>query len=445
VSLSTIDKSVLVLVLILGSTGIFFLTPSIHGNDGVLNFVYLRSLVEDGDLDFANDYAVFDRVKKYPYKFTDLPVHSETQKYMNRYGIGSSILWAPFYLLCRLYYALFQPGTAFDSYGYPAALAVSTGSFFYSSMGLLLLLLFFRKFFRPIVSLAAVLFILFATPLAFYTYLHPSMSHANAFFLASATLVSYLMLPRNPTRRFSFFRWLAPGFFAGLLAITRFQDAIIVVAFIIGEIHYLSSVKKVDVKVKLKTITTCYVAFFVAFFIAALPQLIAWKYLYGSFFSGPVPYLEYEGFNLLFPRNIFKVLFSPWHGLFYWHPFLLLGVIGLAVGFFFPSRYIKRDATLFRALLIFSLFFWFEVYVTGCWEVWHGGASFGQRLLISAFPSLTFGIALLLSRAARKTGVIIFGIIFALALLWNINLAIKYGRETIPRQEPVAWHTMLGW
>ena len=405
-----------------------------------MNFVYLRSIVEDGDLDFSNDFREFDLQKNYAYRFQDLPRDIHTQRYTNRYGIGSSILWLPFYGGIKGIYWLFFPSQEFDSYGTPAAFAVSIGSFLYAGAGLLILFLMLRRFVSPGASWYAVLFVLFASPLTFYIYFHPSMSHANSFFLITAWLSLYLTSYTNSSSRFAVLRWICLGCLSALIIMTRYQDAIIIPVIILGEILYWISKEKHGFSATRGV--TAYLLFFISFLIMFIPQLLTWKYLYGSYFSGPAPYLAYEEFNLLSPRHIFQALFSPWHGLFYWHPFLIIGLLGL-IASVFPATSMRLEIARLHKSVIFLLLFTLNLYLVGCWQVWHAGASFGQRLMISSLPALAAGMAVVWITFSHRSARILLGIILILAVLWNANLMYKYGANAIPRQEPVTWLEML--
>ncbi len=443
-SLKRINFIILFTGIVVSISGILFLTPSIHGNDGVLNFVYLRSVIEDGDLDFTNDFEEFDRRKDYTYKFTDLPRDPHTQHYANRYGIGASLLWSPFYLLFRTGHAIITPEAPFDSFGSHAATAISIGTFLYALCGLLLLLILLRRYVNDYAAAYGVIFIFYASPLAFYTLFHPSMSHVPAFFLIVVWLTLYLGLPTSHARHFSLYRWLLLGVVTALVVMTRFQDVVIVPLLAIGEIVLYCRTGKKE-KAPLTKIIAAYGSFCGAFIIAFLPQMIVWNILFGSFFSGPAPYLEYSGFNPLLPRHIFQVLFSPRHGLFYWHPFLFIGVIAIIALIFKthtkkpePSRY-----NLTHTLVILSGLFLVELYLTGCWQVWHAGASFGQRLMITAFPTLAFGLAIPWAAALRPVHRIFLIVLLGAAIAWNVNLVLLYGTNAIPHQAPVTWTEML--
>lgn len=441
-----IDSGFLILLLFLSFSGAILLTPSIHGNDGVLNFVYLRSFIEDGDLDFANDYQEFDRRKNYSYKFANLPRHPLTGNYVNRYGIGSAILWAPFYLSLRFIAKILPAGLEFDSFGKSAELAVSLGSYFCCACGLLILYLFLRSRFSRFVSVYSVLFILLATPLAFYAYFHPSMSHANAFFLMTLWLILYLSSFNDLSRHFSLTRWGLLGLLSSLLIMTRFQDAIVLVVLVIGELWFWVR-KKISPSVYSR-MPLAYLLFLLTFLVTFSPQLLVWNYLYGSLFSGPAPYLQYPEFKLLYPRHFFRVLFSPWHGLFYWHPVLFGALVGLIIGAFKLAGNTSlvtsnHPASLSRDSFILLILFLLEVYLVGCWQVWHGGASFGQRLLITSFPALSYGMAIVVTLARKNWHKLVLVALLGLAILWNANLIWRYATNQIPREAPVSWLQML--
>jgi hypothetical protein len=103
-------KEFIPLIALLAVLAAAALRPSIHGNDGVGNYVYLASLLGDGD----NDYARFDELKRYPYiRFSELPVDPLTGRPGNRYGIGSALLWSPFVLAAHASLKAFRPASIF--------------------------------------------------------------------------------------------------------------------------------------------------------------------------------------------------------------------------------------------------------------------------------------------------------------------------------------------
>jgi len=165
--------------------------------------------------------------------------------------------------------------------------------------------------------------------------------------------------------------------------------------------------------------------------IAFLPQLLAWKILYGSCFAGPMPYLEnYSEFHLLRPQFALEVLFSSNHGLFFWHPLLLLGVMGLWFG-------------KMRLAGFFLGFFAATWYLTACWQVWYAGASFGNRLYLSILMVFAVGAATMFSRW-RKRGIrLMWTAVLILGILWNGGLLIQYATGMIPRQGNIAVKSLI--
>jgi len=402
-----------------------FLKPSIHGNDGILNYVYLRSLFIDGDIDFKNDYKAFDEITLGKYHLSEKPISNITGKIENRYGIGSSILWSPFWLFARGLDKLFDLNTdsCFDGWGKIYILSVSIASAIYGIFGLFLLFKISEKYWGKFPAWISTLSIWFATPLLFYVYLHPSMSHANAFFLSS--LIWYIFLL---SEQISPITLLILGFLTGFLTITRFQDFLFVlpVAFLC-----ISKMKITDSKSH--KFIWWFILFILPFFIALIPQILTWKILYGSYLSGPAPYLGYKEFKIYLPQHFLSVLFSSRHGLFFWHPILLFGLMGLI---FRNSEHkiIKRG--LLTGLIL-------EWYLISCWSEWHAGASFGQRFFITTLPAFSFGIAALVKKIETKIkrGKIL--LIAFLFILWNFGLIFQYGMMMIPREDYISVKTIL--
>ena len=71
--------------------------PWIHGNDGVRNFAYCRSFWMDHDFDFSNEYEHYRRAGEMaPVEKIGGP-DPVTGRPGNALGIGSAILWSPFF------------------------------------------------------------------------------------------------------------------------------------------------------------------------------------------------------------------------------------------------------------------------------------------------------------------------------------------------------------
>lgn len=402
----------------------FILRPSIRGNDGVQNYSYLHSLLFDHDLNFTNEYAHyfaqeagwFDEkdISKLRDPNTGLPI--------NMYGVGNSVLWAPwvlfFHFAARLG-NLFGAKFLLDGYSRIYEVAVGAGSCFYASLGIMLLFRLLRSRFGNEAAFWPVMLVWLASPLFFYMYLHPSMSHANSFFLSAMLLAVYMGGD-------GFTRWLVLGGIAGLLTSVRFQDAGLLLAFAPVEFLRLRECPMRDWSSRFARWGLLAAGALAAF----APQFAAWHVLHGSAFSGPRGYAMQAQLRLYAPVHVLDVLFSPRHGLFYWHPGLLLGVAGLVL----PGNRTRERLVCFTAFAI-------ELWVIASWSHWWAGASFGHRMFIGTLPFLALGAAFLMAKVSGSvSGWLAAALV--LLILWNFGCIVQYGAGMIDRQGPVSLTTL---
>jgi len=421
---SDVWEKLLIACLILGA--LFVMRPSIHGNDGVQNYAYLHSLLFDGDLDFTNEYSYYYAKEASWFDNKLIPRDSTTGKPINLYGIGNSLLWLPwvlgFHVGGKLANSL-GANVTLDGYSRLYEYAVGIGSVFYASLGLLLLYRFLRRSFSPPAAFWAVLAVWLCTPLFFYMYLHPSMSHANSFFLSTCVACVYWK------KRHSLLLWAGLGFLAGLMILTRFQDGVLLVAIAAVE---FSRVREVIQRPRLRRVAAAYLArrvvrwgcFCVALVVLLFLQMIAWRELHGSFFSGPRGYLSQGRVTLYYPRHFISGLFSSFHGLFHWHPILLIGLCG------FFSAPLSRRKRLFGLAGFIG-----QAWIVGSWSIWWAGASFGQRMFISTLPHLGLGFGAIFKKYERRQVMAAF--LIGIGMFWNFGLIVQYAARIIPRQAPV--------
>ncbi|MBK8051593.1 MAG: hypothetical protein IPK16_33585 [Anaerolineales bacterium] len=101
------------------------------GSDGIGYYMYVHSLVIDGDLDFHNEYARLGWPTPEPTPTGLLP---------NHFAIGAGLLWAPFFVAAHLLsLALHALGlqVSVDGYGYLYQGAIAVGSILYGAAALL--------------------------------------------------------------------------------------------------------------------------------------------------------------------------------------------------------------------------------------------------------------------------------------------------------------------
>ncbi|MBI5019003.1 hypothetical protein HZB58_01895 [Candidatus Gottesmanbacteria bacterium] len=305
------------------------LQKTVYG-DGIFYYSWLRSIVVDTDLHFANEYAR-QGVSQPP---------AADGRPGNKYSIGPALFWAPAYVgVHRMFRS--------DGWGLPYQLATGFTSLGAAIAGLILLTKLLRG--SPAVTSLALLLTAGATNLLFYGSLDTVNSHALSFF-CSVVFLALLAMPKK--------NWFAVGAALALLASVRLQDMVYVLALI-----------PVWKKIRPAPLAAGFMVFFI-------PQLTAWYSLYNSLAN---PYIAGgESFDLLHP-HILGTLFSPQSGLFLWTPVTAIGIYGLLTG-----------AKTYRILL---LIFAMQLYFIASWSTWWQGASVSGRMFVSTLPLIAVGLA----------------------------------------------------
>ena len=391
------------------------LRPEIRGFDGGGNYAYLMSLLHEGDLDFHDDYRALDTSRETAYRMVTLPRSEITGRLSNQFGFGAALFWAPAVIATHLASG-WSATDASDLLGWPYAWAVALSSALWTSLGLLLLLRRLSRDFGVAVSALSTAGLLLATPLFFYGWLHGSMSHGVSFFIA----VAFLLQLERTVGSASPKRMLGLGLLGGLLFVTRYQDAVWVVA--VGGVGIWNFAAGRGFPVRGRAALW----FALGAAVTLVPQLAVWNYLYGSWLSGPTPHLE--GLEWV-PTHLLQVFFSQRGGFLAWHPILLLGLAGLVV-----YRNASSKPIWTAAILGISA----QIYLISSWSGWWGGASFGNRFFISSYPWLALGLAATVrgigSRWPRFPTLAV-----ALLSLWNGGLLVQYGLQLVPRSGAVSW------
>lgn len=414
-----IDRGVLSLGLIFLAAFPVLFKPWVHGADTIGYYSWLRSLVIDGDLQTADEFE--------HYGMGWLNSYAETGLRDNPGAVGSAVLWSPWFLVAHeitlLGRALGQPWAA-DGYGQQYILAVSLGSALYALVGIGLAYRLARDFFTLPVATLAVAAVWLSSPLVFYMYSHPLMSHANDAFAYALFLFTW---HRTRSER-SAAQYGLLGLAAGLCALVRNQNAVLVV-FPLLEIARKTVQAGRRVGWGYATANGLLEAscFSVAWGFAFLPQLLVWRTVFGTWLPGN-PYASSGGgsFDLLRP-HLLGVLFSTDHGLFVWTPLMLPAVLG-----WIPLWRKDRGLT---SLLTFN--FVLQLYVIASWSSWNGAAAFGQRFFTNMVPAFALGLAALLALLQRRIPLGWLIAICAFFVVWNGLLIMRYALEDIPRMGPV--------
>jgi hypothetical protein len=326
-------------------------------------------------------------------------------------------------------FVLVSGGSA-DGYSLPYQLAIAFGSASYAFIGLLLVYRLCRSYFDPLVSSLAVLLIWFATSLTAYMYFMTSMSHACSLFAAS--LFIYLWKQTRQAR--SLAMWAALGGSAALMMLQRQQDALFTLVVVFEVAAILVAAPASGRWKTLRALLPPVTVFTLAGVVGYLPQVIAWRVIYGRTVLNVHYQSTGNSMNWTSP-HWFDVLFSSHHGLISWTPVVGGGLLGL-------SFLWRRDRLLTLGL---ASVFLLQLYLLGGWGGdkyaggWDQGAAFGGRVFVSCGVIFALGLAALLHTLQAHVHIWQVSLGSGLLVIWNYIMLLQYGTGMIPRNGPISW------
>ena len=385
-------------------------------------FAYLRSLAFDRDLDFANEWQHWS-----------LPEEAVTPTGHRRIqgSIGPAVFWSPFYALAHIYVradSAFGSGRwAADGYTGPYARATLAGTLVAAVLASFLLGSVIAARFDPVVAALAVTSAVATSTVLHYVFVQPGMAHGLTYALAAGGVWAADRVDRNPSLR----AWALLGSTVGLLALVRPQAAAFGLLLAPLVLRDLSRGR-----LRVPWLLAAGAAAFVAF----LPQMAAWKVIYGHWFTqsrelevwaqqaGVKQQVLFRMSSWFDPRSLhlWDTLFAGDRGLFSWTPFMLIGVVGLV---FAVSRF---GYLALGGLLVFAATAWFN----GSVATYRAGDSFGARRfdLIVPFVALSFAVIL---DACRRRPLVVPALVLALGALWNVGFIRLFLRNEFTGAAPL--------
>ncbi|MDI6783052.1 MAG: glycosyltransferase family 39 protein, partial [bacterium] len=389
--------------------------------DGVGYYIYLRSAVFDHDIDFANDFLLFPDSP-----LSQFVTPTATGKLANPFSVGPAIFWLPFFLLAHVLTLLANfLGAQIPVNGISGIYTnfVVFASLVYGFIGIYLCYRFCQKYFANWISLIAVISIWLATFLIYYFIYEPFYSHTISMFIVTLFFY-YWDTTRQPTRTVR--QWLILGIISGLMLLVRWQNGIfMLIPAIESLLRYLQLIKEKS-KTTLFHLLTGNIGFLILVFLVALPQLIAWKIIYGHYIVVPVGkwFIQWD------KPHISEILFSSRNGLFTWSPITLFATLGL---FWFYRK--DRKLTLYFALGFLAM-----LYVNSVVVEWWCGGGYGYRRLDGIIPILALGLAAVLETTGKWfrgkfwiiSSILLFGLIY-----WNIWFMHQFRKGRIPHGQVV--------
>lgn len=334
--------------------------------------------------------------------------------YLNKYPMGLSLLWMPFFLTAHLMtYATGQPTADGFSAWYQGSVVLAAA--FYTALGCVLLYKTLRRYFPRGVSYITVTSLLLGTNMLSYATYDASFTHVYTFCIVSALLYITPLWYKSMTWRSS----VLLGALLGIATIMRPTNSLIAIIILLWNITDVASAKKrltLFWKRRLKLLALAGAAF-----VIVLPQLAYWKYITGSWI---VFSYRGEGFDFLHPE-IINILFSADRGVLFWAPILLLAVTGLIL----LRRGLKQWA--FAIYIFLPIWLW----TTASWHSWQFGMSYGHRAFIDIFPLLALAIGALLVRLKAPVWRWTIGIFIFACIVHNLFMSYQYWIQALPGAE----------
>ena len=350
--------------------------------DAVHHYVQLRSAVFDGDLDFRNEYVRLYRLQPGenagPKWLFEPTVTGHVRNYM---PVGPAVAWAPAFLLTSLgVWLAHLTGSAYplDGYGRWFQAAAGFTGIVAATFGSWLAYLTATELFGKRSAIWATLTIWLASSAVYYSVISPTYSHALSMLAVSGFWFAWVRTLGRQTLR----RYLALGGLAGLSALMRWQDGVLLVVLVLEACwHWRTS--------SFRGVAGRILAAGVGAAIAFIPQMIVWTVLFGR----PLTVPQGAGFMRWSDPALLSVLFSYNHGLISWTPVIGVALVGLLL-------LARRRSLVGLAALIFFAASWF---VNAAVADWWGGEAFGARRFLGCYPVFILGFAAVLEAVARTT------------------------------------------
>jgi hypothetical protein len=373
-------------------------------------YVYLRSMAIDHDLDFADEWRKWG--------FPDLAV-TATGRRPNLYSIGPALLWSPFFALAHAYVWITRVtglrAWAADGYGTPYLNSMAAGTITAVVAGSYLLARSMHGYLTTRRAAIVVGGAVLTSPIVYYTFVVPGMAHALTFALAAFVVWAWFEAERAPSLR----TWCLLGLASGLVALTRWQG------LVVGVLPAALAARQLR---RRRARPAWIAAAAGAAVLAFLPQMIAWKLLFGRWFTMPQgrAYVDWSS------PHFVDVLFSAQRGFFDWTPVMLAGTLGLLL----LARAMPTFAAASLAVLVLT------AWVNGGVKDWEASDAFGARRFDLAVPLVAWGLAALARVFAgwlqRRPWAAIATILAACAV-WNAGFIRLYRVRGFIDAAPVEW------
>ncbi|MGA7617547.1 MAG: glycosyltransferase family 39 protein [Thermoanaerobaculia bacterium] len=356
-------------------------TPGYVRPDGIGYFEYLPSSWNDHDLVFYDQWAQARLVVEGRLLFKEVAPNGYLA---NHWPSGSAVFWYPAYVTGDFLRGT-PPFRGFPPNGFSLPYEVPVVAFS-AVAGLLTLFLVYRlsrKVATPGAAFLATIGIWFGSPLLWYSLVNGITSHVVAA-MSAAIFVALALSLRERLDSWSVF---ALGLSLGFVFAVRPQNATLALVpfFLIPRDRWRALLGESAPGIA-------------GTLIGALPQLVVSSVIYGNPLGFLVTGGAGEAWSSFQRIWIWEPIFSWYHGLVTWTPFLALGIIGLIFLF-------RIDRGLAAAALWAFAAQW-AINATLDRAFW-GAFAFGQRRFDGVIVFFGIGAAVLLDRLPRWAAVVL--------------------------------------
>lgn len=244
------------------------------------------------------------------------------------------------------------------------------------------------------------------------------MTHAPA--MAGTAAFAWFWASTRGTRTLR--QWALLGAIAGFITLIRWQNLLFAMLPACEALALLVSSWRAGDRLRTRALIGAGLTFIACATIAFVPQMLAWKAIYGSYLAvSPVgPQIRW------WDSHVIDVLWSSRNGLLSWSPILYVGAIGL---FLFAARWPGVGVP---SLITVAVMVYFNASI----QDWWGSAGFGGRRFDGTIPLFALGVAAFAERAAdwtRRHPLRMVTAAGALLVLWNLSMmgAAQYGHVRI--------------
>lgn len=404
-------------------------------SDAFYYYAYLRSMAFDRDVNFSNDYRMLGLGDK-TYLFDPTP----TGYAHSAWTIGPAIVWSPFFAAGHMSATQLAAGgrdVATDGTSYPYRQSIVIAGLFYALLGWWFTLRFVEHWYSRRAAGTAVALMAGGSFMLWYSVVEPTMTHAPSMAAVAGFLWCWAASRErrgiDAPRRASVLWWTLLGLLAGIMTLIRWQNALFAIVPACDAALWLWRAWRTDRRDAGLTIALGGLAFTLTAALACLPQMLAWKAIYGTYLAvspvGPkirwtMPQLE-------------LVLFSSRNGLLAMSPLLYAAALGL-VGFAMRHRAAGLPLVAASAAM---------VYFNASIQDWWGSDGFGGRRFDGLIPILTLGLAVTwqwLRHVTITRPHAIVGLGLAGVVVWNLTLMSAAQRGVVRLGEAIPFGIVAG-